>query len=92
MDEVTMGEMPSSMRRASVGGKDNSHPVEWIRGVVHSNAIQRNLAAHEEDEQRDDRPENLLAERNATIRLSDFRNHAHGRLDEVKKADHFDQK
>ena len=77
MDEVTMGEMPSSMSVPLLEARITSHPVEWIRAwfiVMPYSGIWR----HEEDEQRDDRPENLLAERNATIRLSDTRSHMSG--------------
>lgn len=49
---------------APVGGEDYSHPVERVRGLGGLDAVDGNLAAHEEDEERDNRPQHLLPERN----------------------------
>mmetsp|Transcript_41179 Transcript_41179/g.64341 ORF Transcript_41179/g.64341 Transcript_41179/m.64341 type:complete len:373 (-) Transcript_41179:246-1364(-) len=39
-----------------VGGKDDTHPIERVRGLVVLDSIERDLAAHEVDEERDGRP------------------------------------
>jgi hypothetical protein len=40
----------------TVGGKDDTHPVERVGPAPHLDAVQWNLTAHQEDEQGDDRP------------------------------------
>ena len=57
---------------AAVRGQDDAHPVEWVRGLGALDTVDRDLAAHQEDEQRDGRPQDLLAERDL-LRL--FRHH-----------------
>ena len=57
-----------------------------VRGstrVVASDAVERNLAAHEEDEQRDDGPHHPLLELDVPLRRLHFREDAHDGLDEV---------
>lgn len=41
---------------AAVGSEDNAHPVERVGGLRGLHAVDRDLAAHQEDEQGDDRP------------------------------------
>lgn len=50
-------------KRAAVGGKDNTHPVEGIRRLGRLHAVDGNLAAHQEDEKGDHRPQDLFAKR-----------------------------
>jgi hypothetical protein len=49
-------------KRSAVGSEDDSHPVERIGGLGRLNTIDRDLAAHQEDEQSDGSPEKLLTE------------------------------
>lgn len=51
-------------KRAAVGGEDNPHPVEGVGRLGRLHPVDGDLAAHEEDEERDHRPQHLLAERN----------------------------
>ena len=48
---------------AAVRGQDNAHPVEGIGRLGALDAVDGDLAAHQEDEQRNGRPQDLLAER-----------------------------
>lgn len=52
---------------SAVGGKDDSHPVERVGRLGGLNAVDGDLAAHKEDEERDNRPQHLLPERNLFI-------------------------
>lgn len=51
-----------------VGAGDGAKPVERIGGGGIGNTVQRNLAAHQIDEQSDDRPQATLTERNLVVR------------------------
>ena len=55
---------PELHESTTVGSKDNSHPVERIRGFGTLNTIDWNLTAHQEDEQSNSSPKKLLAEGN----------------------------
>jgi hypothetical protein len=44
--------------------EDDADPVEGVRAIGSLDAVQRNLAAHQEDEQRHHRPHHFLLERN----------------------------
>lgn len=50
--------------RAAVGGEDDSHPVEGVRRLGGLDPVNGDLAANQEDEERDDRPQHLFPERN----------------------------
>lgn len=71
--------------RSSVGGEDDSHPVEGVCRLVGSNAVQRNLTADEEDGQRDESPQNLLFERNPPLRGLDLWEDTHHGLHQIQK-------
>lgn len=49
---------------AAVGSQNDTHPVERIGRLGGLYAVDWNLAAHQENEEGDDRPQNLLAEGN----------------------------
>jgi len=71
-----------------IGSEDDTHPVERVGRLRVLDTVKWDLAAHQEDEQRDDRPENLLTEGNLAIGCGHLRQHAHHRTDELKEADH----
>lgn len=50
--------------RATVGGEQHTHPVERVGRLVGLGAVDRDLAADQEDEERDRRPQDLLLRRN----------------------------
>jgi hypothetical protein len=50
------------------------------------------LAAHEEDDQGHDGPEDLLAKLHFALRRRDLRDHRHERLDQLEKLDCMDPK
>jgi hypothetical protein len=54
---------PQAICHAPVGRDEHSHPVQRIRRVGRVNAVQGHLTAHQEDEQREERPQDLLPER-----------------------------
>ena len=47
---------------SAVRGQDDAHPVERVGRLGALDAVDGDLAAHQEDEQRDGRPQDLLAE------------------------------
>jgi hypothetical protein len=69
----------------SVRGKDDTHPVEGIRGVVGTDSIQRNLTTHQKDEQSDDGPHHLLFEGNLRLRGLNLREEHHNGFNEVQE-------
>mmetsp|Transcript_91751 Transcript_91751/g.165686 ORF Transcript_91751/g.165686 Transcript_91751/m.165686 type:complete len:298 (-) Transcript_91751:27-920(-) len=73
--------------RATVGGEDDPHPVEGVRRLVLGNAVQGDLAAHQEDEEGDASPQDLLAERDPPLGGGHFREDAHHWLHEVYHAE-----
>jgi hypothetical protein len=69
-----------------VRGKDDTHPVEGIRGVVRSDTIQRDLTTHQKDEQSDDGPHHLLLKGNLLLRGGDLREEHHNWLNKVQES------
>jgi len=57
--ETAAGAGPSD---GPVRGQDDTHPVERVGRVGRDDAVERDLGADEEDEERDARPEHLLVE------------------------------
>ena len=49
---------------SAVGCEDDADPVEGVGAIGGLDAVQRNLAAHQEDEQRHHRPHHFLLEGN----------------------------
>eukprot|EP00618_Florenciella_parvula_P001379 CAMPEP_0119541236 /NCGR_PEP_ID=MMETSP1344-20130328/52833_1 /TAXON_ID=236787 /ORGANISM="Florenciella parvula, Strain CCMP2471" /LENGTH=535 /DNA_ID=CAMNT_0007585181 /DNA_START=198 /DNA_END=1803 /DNA_ORIENTATION=- len=72
-------------QRAAVRREEHADPVERVRRLRGLDAVERNLAAHEEDEQHDDRPEDALAERDLPVGLLHLREDAEHRAYEMKE-------
>ena len=72
-------------QRATIGGENDAHPVEGIGRVGGHDAEEGNLAANEEDEEGDRRPEDLLAELDLPLRLG------HLGEDAAEGLDHFEE-
>mmetsp|Transcript_50744 Transcript_50744/g.100971 ORF Transcript_50744/g.100971 Transcript_50744/m.100971 type:complete len:584 (-) Transcript_50744:49-1800(-) len=72
--------------RASVGSEQHSHPIEGVGTLVCLAAIDWDLAAHKEDEQRDRSPQDLLLERNLAVWLRHLRQHMKHWLHQRKEA------
>ena len=63
-------------QRAAVGGEDDAHPVERVGRLGGLDAVERDLAADEEDEQRDRRPQDLLPAQSELCQRQPERNSA----------------
>ena len=73
-------------QRAAGGRHDDTHPVERVVRVVRAHADQRDLAAHEEDEQRDGCPQQFLTEGHLPDRGLDLRHEGQQRLAHLQEA------
>lgn len=93
MEEVTMGEIPSSMReplRGSagereclpVGSHDGTDPVEGIGSTGVVDAVEGNLTADKVDEKGNNGPESSFTERNLAMIRDRPRTSTEGRLGE----------
>mmetsp|Transcript_1937 Transcript_1937/g.5612 ORF Transcript_1937/g.5612 Transcript_1937/m.5612 type:complete len:425 (-) Transcript_1937:27-1301(-) len=71
---------------AAVRGQDDAHPVERVGRLGALDAVDGDLAAHQEDEQRDGRPQNLLAEGDLAVRAGDLREDAHDGADQMEES------
>lgn len=70
----------------SITRDDHSQPVERIRIVGRDDTVQRHLAHHQEDEEGESRPHQLLVEGDLGLRLLNLREERHERLDQVKES------
>lgn len=74
-------------KSTTVGGHDDTKPVERIGGVGGHDSEERNLTAHQKHEEGDGSPEHLLTELDLPLRFGDLRHEAAERLHEFKKLD-----
>mmetsp|Transcript_81 Transcript_81/g.192 ORF Transcript_81/g.192 Transcript_81/m.192 type:complete len:411 (-) Transcript_81:116-1348(-) len=70
---------------AAVGGQDDAHPVEGVGRLGGLDAVDGDLAAHQEDEQGDGRPQHFFTERDLAIGRGHLGQHAHHGTDQVEK-------
>ena len=73
-------------QRAAVGRQDHTHPVERVGRLAGRDTVQRDLATHQENEQRHDGPQRLLTERNLAVRLGHLGQQAHDGPNQVQKS------
>ena len=72
---------------AAVGGKDDAHPVEGVGVLGVLDAVQRDLAADQEDEEGDHSPQHFVAERDRLLWWCHFGHDHQERLDELKETE-----
>jgi len=70
--------------RSPVRGHNHTLPIERIRSRGGVNPVERELTAHEENEEGDGRVENLFPERNPPLGRRDLGKQAHEGLDQVE--------
>mmetsp|Transcript_103451 Transcript_103451/g.321783 ORF Transcript_103451/g.321783 Transcript_103451/m.321783 type:complete len:256 (-) Transcript_103451:2-769(-) len=70
---------------ASVRCQDNTHPVERVRALRGHDAVERDLAADQENKERNRRPQNLLLEWDPPVRRLHLWEDTHHRLNEVQE-------
>jgi hypothetical protein len=71
--------------RSPVTGHHHTQPVQRVRGIRGHNSVQRHLAHHQEDEERETGPYYAVVEGDLALGQLDLRNERHKRLDEVEE-------
>ncbi|KAF7455843.1 transport protein SEC61 subunit alpha [Cryptosporidium felis] len=71
---------------SSVRGQNDSNPVKGVRTLATQNSIERNLAANQKDEQRNQGPQNPFLKGHSAVRRRYLRNYAQGRFDQIQKS------